>query len=104
MPSLKKQLLDAAAEVFTKAAEVARRLVRDEDDASVPPPASSPEAPSPAPDELGAPRPGAAGAPKSASARKPKARAKAKPSGRGATAKAGPEPAATAATPAETPV
>ncbi len=98
MPSLPKKLIDTAAGLAGKAADLAGRVLRDEDDTTVPA-AAKPET-SPAPDAVGAPKPGAPAAPKSATARtsKPKAKAKPQPSGRGAVAKAGPnaEPLGTA--------
>src|SRR5690349_1921306 len=109
MPSLRKRLLDSAADIATelarRATELAGRFTSDESDTTTPPPSAKPE-------QLGAPKPGAPAAPKSGTARtrKPKAKAKAKPSGRGARAKAGPtvEPRETAnaaaATPTEGPV
>ena len=69
MPSLPKKLIDTAADLARKAADVAGRLRRDEDDTAVPPPEGSPS-----PDAVGAPKPGAPAAPKSATARKPKAK------------------------------
>ena len=91
MPSIPKKLIDTAADLARKAADVAGRLRRDEDDTEVPPRRLKP-ARRPTPSARRSPaRPPA---PKSATARKPKAKAqakaKAKPSGRGATAKAGP--------------